>query len=766
MNTVEPLAPRAERQFRTHERSEERALPLHRRAVEQIDIRELIRKLWRQKYVIVATTVVITVLAALVIWNLTPRFTASAYVMIEPRESQVVDIRAVLSGLPADASNIESQIQVIRSRNLAAKTIEKLQLDRDPEFNASLQPPSVLSQLTNWRSYMDYLPNSVRETLFGKATEESEVVLSEEEEAERLQSSLIDSFLGKLKVSPEGSSRVIRITFESQRARTAAEVANTLADFYIVAQLDAKFVATRRANEWLAERIAELSTQVDASEKSVETFRAAQGLTQGNGTMLAEQEVSQLNTQLVAERARRAEAEARLRQVQSLVATDGVSTASDVMNAPMIQNLRQQETQIERRMAELSQEFGERHPTMVNIRAELADIRSKLKSEINRIVQSLRNEVAVARAREATLDQALTERKRAMGEIKSSEVQLRALEREAQANRTLLETFLSRSKETHSQESFQQADASILSPAAVPNGPSYPNKKMMVAVALVIAGGIGVIVAFLIEQLDQGFRSTEQVEQMLGLNPLGLLPSLPVSAKVRYKPQQYILNRPRSAYAEAVRSLHTSLLLSDTERPPKVIMIASSLPREGKTSTALSLAIMQAKVGQNVVIVDCDLRRPSIHKALGLRSRPGLVEVLAGEVTLDEALMIDSVSGATVLATGAPAADPPDLLASQQMRKLLSDLAERFDLVIIDSAPTLAVSDTRILSRLVDKTVFVVRWAKTRRETAIAGLKQVLDVGGDVAGVLLSMVDVKEHARYGFSDSGYYTGEIRKYYTG
>jgi exopolysaccharide transport family protein len=758
--------PRAERPFRTHERSEERTLPVHRRVVDQIDIRELIRKLWRQKYVIIATTVVITVLAALVIWNITPRFTASAFVMIEPRESQVVNIEAVLSGLPADAENIESQIQVIRSRKLAAKTIEKLQLDRDPEFNASLQPPSVLSQLLNWRSYLAYLPDGVRETLFSPATEETKVVLSEEEEAERLLARLIDGFLGKLKVTPEGRSRVIRITFESQRARTAAEVANTLADFYIVAQLDAKFEATRRANEWLSERIADLSTQVDASEKASEAFRSSQGLTQGGGTTLAEQEVSQLNTQLVGERARRAEAEARLRQVQSLVASDGVSSASDVMNAPMIQNLRQQETEIERRMAELSQEFGERHPTMVNVRAELADIRGKLQIEVNRIVQSLRNEVAVARAREATLDQALTERKRAMGEIKSSEVQLRALEREAQANRTLLETFLTRSKETHSQQSFQQADASILSPAAVPNGPSYPNKKMMVAVALLIAGGIGVILAFLIEQLDQGFRSTEQVEQMLGLNPLGLLPSLPVSAKVRYKPQQYILNRPRSAYAEAVRSLHTSLLLSDTERPPKVIMIASSLPREGKTSTALSLAIMQAKVGQNVVIVDCDLRRPSIHKALGLRSRPGLVEVLAGEVTLDEALMIDSVSGATVLATGAPAADPPDLLASQQMRKLLSDLAERFDLVIIDSAPTLAVSDTRILSRLVDKTVFVVRWAKTRRETAIGGLKQILDVGGDVAGVLLSMVDVKEHARYGFSDSGYYTGEIRKYYTG
>lgn len=220
MNTVEPLMPRAERQFRTHERSEERTLPIHRKVVEQIDIRELIRKLWRQKYVIIATMVVLTVLAALVIWNLTPRFSASAFVMIEPREAQVVDIQAVLSGLPADAENIESQMQVIQSRKLAAKTIDKLQLDRDPEFNSSLQPPSVLSQLMNWRSYMPYLPDSVRELLFSAATVDSSVVLSEEEAAERLQSRMIDNFLSKLSVSAEGRSRVIRITFQSQRPRT------------------------------------------------------------------------------------------------------------------------------------------------------------------------------------------------------------------------------------------------------------------------------------------------------------------------------------------------------------------------------------------------------------------------------------------------------------------------------------------------------------------------------------------------------------------
>lgn len=767
MHTIEQISPRPERPVRTPERQEERPGAAALRKVDQIDLREIVRTLWRRKSVIALAATMVIVVAALFIWNITPRYTASAFVMIEPRESRVVDVQAVLSGLPGDAETIESEIQVIRSRKLAEKTIAKLQLDRDPEFNASLRLPGTFDKLFDWRGYFDYLPQSWRDMVFPQKSEEQAVVLSESEEAARLQARLIDSFLKKLSIKPEGRSRVIRITFESERPRTAAKVANTLADFYIVAQLDAKFEATKRANAWLAERIAELGEQVDVSENAVEAFRAEQGLIQGKDVTLAQQEISELGTQLVMERTKRVEVEARLRQVQSLLSSSGgVDSASEVLNSQLIQRLREQETTIERRIAELSQDYGERHPTMVNVKAELADLRGKIQTEVNRIVQSLRNEVAVARARAASLNQALNDRKREMGRLNAAEVQLRALEREATANRALLETFLQRSKETSSQQSFQEADASLLSAAAVPQAPSYPNKKMMLMLSIIAAVCFGVVLAFVIEQLDQGFRSMEQVEQMLGVNPLGLAPTLPVSAKVRYKPQEYILNRPRSAYAEAIRSLYTSLLLSDAERPPKVVMIASSLPREGKTSTALSLGIMQAKVGQNVVIVDCDLRRPSVHKVLGLRSRPGLVEYLAGEVTLDQALAIDPASGATVLTAGAPAADPPDVFASQQMRKLLGELADRFDLVVIDSAPTLAVSDTRILSRLVDKTVFVARWAKTRRETAANGLRQILDAGGDVAGVLLSMVDVKEHARYGFSDSGYYHGEIKKYYTG
>jgi len=497
MHTIEQISPRPERPVRTPEKQEERPAAAALRKVDQIDIREIIRTLWRRKSIIALAATMVIVVAALFIWNITPRYTASAYVMIEPRESQVVDVQAVLSGLPGDAETIESEIQVIRSRKLAQKTIAKLQLDRDPEFNASLRLPGTFDKLLDWRGYFDYLPQSWRDAIFAPGSEEQAVVLSETEEAARLEARLIDSFLKKLTIKPEGRSRVIRITFSSERPRTAAKVANTLADFYIVAQLDAKFEATKRANAWLAERIAELGEQVDLSEKAVETFRAEQGLIQGKDATLAQQEISELGTQLVMERTKRVEVEARLRQVQSLLSSaGGVSSASEVLNSPLIQRLREQETTIERRIAELSQDYGERHPTMVNVKAELADLRGKIQTEVNRIVQSLRNEVAVARARASSLNQALSDRKREMGRLNAAEVQLRALEREATANRALLETFLQRSKETSSQQSFQEADASLLSAAAVPQLPTYPNKRMMLSLSIIGALCFGVVLAF------------------------------------------------------------------------------------------------------------------------------------------------------------------------------------------------------------------------------------------------------------------------------
>jgi polysaccharide biosynthesis transport protein len=570
-----------------------------------------------------------------------------------------------------------------------------------------------------------------------------------------------------LEVSPVGRSRVIRIAFTSRNPRTAAAVANQLADFYIVSQLDAKFEATQQANEWLSGRLAKLREAVDQAERAVEEFRQKTGLIQGKDSTRKTQEISELNAQLVVERTKRAETEARLLQVERLLnGPGGVQAVSKVLQSALIQSLREQQAEVERQAAELSREYGDKHPRMINIRAQAEDLREKIAEEVDRIVHGLGNEVGVARAREATLAAALDRLREEVGRANTDEVTLRNLEREADASRALLETFLARSKETGNQVDFQQADATVISRADVPDSPSFPRGELLLIAAVGGATFLSLMLALGVETLDPGFRSMEQIERQMGAPPLGLVPAIKGLEKLRRRPDMYLLEKPASAYAEAIRSLYTGLLLSGGEQPPKTILVASALPREGKTSIALSLARMLASTGHSVVLVDCDLRRPALHKSFGVQSQPGLVEVLLGKSSLDAVLATDPPSGARLVPAGEPVRNPADLLGSSRMKCFLAELAEGHDLVILDSPPLLAVSDARMLARIADRTLFLVRWVDTRREKVIAGWRQVVEAGGKVAGVALTLVDVRRHAQYSYSDSGAYYGRVKKYYHG
>jgi succinoglycan biosynthesis transport protein ExoP len=727
----------------------------------EVDLRTALRKLWRRKGVILGVTVLLTVIAALIILQITNLYTAESMVMINHRETQVVNVEAVVSGLVGDAETIESEIQVIKSRGLAERTVDALRLQEEPEFNVALRPPSAVKTLLDLRSWVLADWGGV------VGAEERGGGLRAEEEVERQRTRIVDTFLGKLEVSPVGRSRVISISFTSESPRTAAAVANQLADFYIVSQLEAKFEATQRASAWLSGRLAELREAVNQAERAVEAFRQQSGLIQGKDATLKAQEISELNAQLVTERTKRAETESRLLQVERLLnGADGAQAISKVLQSPLMQSLRVQQAEVERQAAELSQEYGGMHPNMMNIRAEAEDVRQKIAEEVDRIVQGLRNEVSVARAREGTLAAALDRLRQEVGQANTDEVTLRALEREAEASRALLETFLVRSKETGSQESFQQADAAVISRAHVPENPSYPRRHLLLIAAVGGAGFLGLMLALGVEMLDQGFRSAEQIEHQMGVPPLGLVPAIRGLGKLRHRPDMHILEKPASAYAEAIRNLYTGLVLSGGEQPPKTILVASALPREGKTSIALSLARMLASTGYKVVLVDCDLRRPTMHDAFSVHSQPGVVEVLLGKTCLEEVLATDPRSGARLVPAGEAVPNPAELLGLPQMKRFLAWLAEGHDFVILDSPPVLAVSDARVLARMVDRTLYLVRWADTRRERAIAGWRQLVEAGGQVAGVALTLVDVRRHAQYGYSDSGAYYGQLKKYYTG
>lgn len=724
---------------------------------EEMDPRQLWHKLWRHKLIIAGTTIALTLIAAFLIFQLTPRYTSSVYVMVGPRSTNVIDVEAVLSGLSPDAETIQSEVEVIRSRGLAEKTILKLGFDLDPEFNSTLREPSFLRKLFSPRTYLpeSWFPAEVTQRL------------APEEKVELEQAGVIDAFLDRLSVAAQGRSRVIRVSFESEDPRKAADAANTLADFYIVAQLDAKFEATQRANDWLSERVEELRDQVVAAERAVEEFRSEAGLVQSGDSTVATAQLSELNTELIRARAERAEVESRLSQVESAVRSGaGLEAVPEVLASPLIQRLREQQSEVARRIADLSQQYGELHPRMVSARAEAADIETKIRLEIDKVIGGMRAQVAAARSREGALAGSLNDMKREAGVLGKSEVQLRALEREAAASRTLLETFLARAKEVGSEGSFQQADAQVISRAEIPTTPSYPKKTILLGMSFFGALLAGVMIAFILELMDHGFRSSEQIEQAMNAAPLGLIPALSGLRNLGRSPEDYVLEKPTSAFAESIRSLRTSLMLSDVDKPPKVVLVSSSMPREGKTSVTVALGRLMAGVGQKVLVIDCDLRRPKAHKVLGLQARPGLVDHFAGEALLPEIIQQDARSPLHMIAAGRSAPNPPDLLGSEQMRTLLREMSERYDFVLLDSAPVLAVSDTRMLARLADKTVFLVRWADTRREVATNGLRQLREAGASVAGVVLTLVDVRKHARYGYADSGQYYGKAKKYYTG
>jgi polysaccharide biosynthesis transport protein len=726
--------------------------------VDQIDVRELARKLWRRKWPMLGTAATVMVLAVLILFQLTPIYRATALVMVDAREAEIVNIKQVLAGLSPGEETIQSEVQVLGSRDLAKQTIAKLGLNQNPEFNGELRPHLWLNLVR------DYLPEEWAAMLF-------EAPAQGKGAGDVQESQFVDAFEARLGVAPVPLSRVISVSFDSKDPRLAARIVNTLVDFYFLSQLDAKFEATKRANSWLSDHLKSLREQTLASEAAVEAYRKQAGLLRtksewGKDTTIATEELSGIDVELLKARADRAASEAKLHQVQgALSSSAGVGSVSAVLQSPLIQSLVEQQAQVERRAAELATHYGESYPAMINVRAEARDLQQKIEAEIRKIVASLQNDVVVARAREASLAETLDQAKARVALQDEADVHLRALEGEAQANRALYNNFLERFKETSNQSGeLEQPDARVVSSADVPDAPTFPRKKIILGVAFVFASIAGVAVAFLLERLDQGFRSMDQIEAVTGFRSLGLIPTLKGFARRKGKVLARLADHPATPFAESLRSLATKLLLVDAKEAPKTILFASSLPREGKTMVAVSLAYLQASVGRRVAFVDCDLRKPAAHVELNVPLKAGLVEYLAGAAAMDQVMYKDSRSGITVIPAGGMTRDPAGLLASNSMKALLEALAQSHDLVILDSAPILAVSDALALCGLVDKTVLLIRWAESRQEVALRGLQALVDAGADLAGVLLSRVDARKHARYGYADSGLYYGRVREYY--
>ncbi|MEI6987396.1 MAG: polysaccharide biosynthesis tyrosine autokinase, partial [Rhodospirillaceae bacterium] len=469
-------------------------------------------------------------------------------------------------------------------------------------------------------------------------------------------------------------------------------------------------------------------------------------------------------------RAHRSETEARLRQARGVLNGRSVDTASvaEVLNSATIQSLRQHELTVLRSLSELANTYGEKHPKPQKVRSELREIRDKIQLEVGRILQGLANQVEIARSREIELIDGLDRLQNTAAEQNKSEAQLRILEREAQANRAIFENFLTRFKETSNQSGMQESDARILSRAVEPAQASFPDKRMIVMTAMMLAGLLGVALAFLLDEIESGFISVEQVENELRVPALGLVPQTLTNLSVvdKQNPLHWAVARPLSVEVESLRHIATSLLISCTDQPPKIILVTSALAGEGKTFMSCGLAQVQAMAGSRVLLIDCDLRRPSVHKALGVPNKKGLADMLAGKAGVNDVINIDARSGLNYITAGSRVGNTMLLLSSKTLRRAIELFSQQYDLIILDSSPILLVADGRVLSTVANATVMVVRWYSTRRNLVVMACEHLTSIGATVAGFVLNNVDISQHSKYySYKDSGLYNpGYYKQYY--
>lgn len=724
-----------------------------------LDLRGLWLVLRRRGGMVAATVCLVLAITVMTLALIEPRYSATAVVLIDPRQQRVISAEAVLSGIGSDAAAVESQVEVIESSTLALRVIAREKLEGDPEFAERGFLLRLLEQVSVGRHSPVH------------------------DEADFRRAAVLDALRERMQVKRRGRTYVLEISVVSQSAQKAARLANAVADEYVAGQLAAKYRATERASQWLGGRLEALREQVYGAERAVEHYKAEHNLVSvGSGDNLLEQQIAEISQQMILARARTADARAKFAQIREAASAGvGEPGIAEALGSLVVTNLRTQFAEAARRTAELGARYGSQHPSVTAARAQVDDLQRQIDAELARILAGVRNEYEVAVGREASLEASLAELKKEAARWGESTVRLRELEREAMALRSVYEQFLTRSKETLEQESLQIADAEIVAPAIVPTRPSYPRTWLVLAVAC--AGSIlaGLSLAFALEHLDVGFRSIGQVEACLGLPCLGVLPVVQERPRpMPLEPQaagrdasrswlwsanrpadalmRILVEQPLSAFAEAVRKVRVGLR-SVEGGGVRVLVVVSALPGEGKSTIAANLALALKVAGERVVLVDGDLRNPALTRVLAPHAEQGLIEVLRGEQPLDAILMEDKATGLTFLPTvrtGA-VADAAELVETHHFDAVLERLRLAFDRVIVDAAPLLPVVDSRAIISRVDGALLVVEWGRIDPAAAQAAIRTLAADADRVIGAVLSKVTTEGY-RYccgiGSADGG------------
>ncbi|MGA8617148.1 MAG: polysaccharide biosynthesis tyrosine autokinase [Candidatus Sulfotelmatobacter sp.] len=718
---------------------------------------EYVRVLVKRKWTLLACLFTIFSVVALASLKMTPVYEASGSIEINKSDSSLVNFNnsPTFNVDYYDPTELETEVMILQSDLLALQVVKELALDRRPEFGR--KTPALPSSL-------DLAPDPLQADSGRTST-------------------LLSSFRNNLKVTLSPNTHIIKVNFRSPDKDLTATVVNTLMSTYAENNFKSRFDSTMQASDWLSKQLVDLQMKVEtAQEKLVRYQKEHEILGIDEKQNITTAKLDELNKALTAAESERMDKESVYRLVQAGDA-DTIASAASVLDAAgtgsqsassLLEGLRAKQADVKIQVAELSAQFGPSYPKVAQLTGQLKEIDAQILGETKKVAGKIRGQYMAALQRENMLHQALEKQKQEANKLNESAIQYSILKRDLDSYRQLYEGLMEKMKEAGVSAGLKSNNFRIVDVARVPTSPIEPNIPRNLAFALMLGLTSGVGLAFLLEGLDNTVRTTEQAQMISGLAPLGMIPLGSRTAREEASPKRLVIAtskeavelvtqvRPQSQMAESYRALRTSLLLSNLGAPPKVIMVTSALPQEGKTTTSINCAVVLAQKGIRVLLIDADLRRPSIHKTLGMGPRSGLSNVLTGSATLQQAITRSSVlPNLSILPAGTPPPNPAELLASSNMRDVLEELRGQYDHIVVDTPPALSVTDAVVLSPRADAVVLVIRSGQTTKQALRRSRDILTQVNAKVAGVLLNAVDLSSPEYYYYYE---YQGKYSRYY--
>ena len=724
--------------------------------------------LLRRQWAVILVTAALALAACIVyLWIAPPTYTAQVQILLGAEfRADFVQQQSLLAAAAVDGPQIETNIQILKSRAIAVAVINQLKLADDPDLTESGPLSSFLHRSRPLK----------------------------DPEADPLES-LIAAFQGRLKASQVNISRVVEVSFTSSNAMRAAEIANAVASAFIADQLNAKFEASRMATSWLQERLRDLAQQALAADRAVSAYKSENNIVSSDGRSIGEQQIAEFNSRLVAARALVSDASAKLNGYETILRTQSAGSStigtidagsgaidaagSDALNSPIINNLRQQYFELARRESEYSAKFGRDHLAVVNLRNRIRDVRMSILDEVKRLAEASRGELEVAKQRQQAIEKQLNEAVSQSRTVNSAEITIRELESRAKSLHGVYETFLQRFMGSSQQETFPITETRVISPASPSQIKRKPKPSLVLALGIVGGLAFGIGLGLLRDIMDRVFRTSAQIESTLELPCLSLVPLLrglkPDKQTTRSQQADGDLRRrfisthsaihhavvgmPLSRFTEAIRSIKLAIDLTPNKTPSQVIGITSAVPGEGKTTIAATLAQLIGHSGKKVIIVDCDLRNPSLSASLAPNAVTGIIEIINGNRTIEETIWQDPKTNLVFLPAvkRGPLFHTSEIIAAEEMRRLFDRLRATYDYIIVDLPPLAPLVDVRVTSPLIDGYILVVEWGRSKIDVVEHALHTAPNIYENTIGAVLNKTDIKAMMRYDTYRGDYYS---------